>query len=660
MVSRNISTVITVGGSVAASLPSSMKRAVAELDRLKLAQQQDVAESNRLRTALRGLSRNSDEYRLRTQQLKDVQERINLRVDRIGEAGVAARTASRGVGGLTNRLSALRAGLGPAGLALGAVTGIMIGLGAAFSRAGAEANDILITSSRFGVSAESFQRGAAYMRTFTQDAGRARRQFETLLGVGQAFERVRYGEQLDPRRFLAAARLGINVNDLIQGQLDPTQLFERVVAGFQDLAPEEALLRAEVLLGPELAANARAVHEGNLSLDEANRRSESARILSTNQLRANQAMGQNIDEIRQLISELVRATVTKLVPYGLRLIEAIETRVAPVFDFIREQLGIDSADDVGRDRERALTRQITALETAGPNVNIGDPSVRQLYEERDQLRRTLNVGATGAPIEREPVIHPLVDRIIGLDVPDSPTGELGTVARALTALSGLIAQVDRTTGDFLRETPGANVGRAGFSGLQQADRATGDFLRGLVGRQYGGVVRSGETTLVGERGPEIARFPVGTEIIRQYSAGNVGGQLPKTERGTGEMVQRLIEVPTANVGGAMVGDQQGMDRATSNTLKRLVGRQDGGMVRPGEITLVGEDGPEIARFPSGTEIIGNDRIQNPSVVTPQGRMGHTTVTQTFYVSIHNPSSDIDIERSLADAAAQVAAGTTYA
>jgi hypothetical protein len=34
----------------------------------------------------------------------------------------------------------------------------------------------------------------------------------------------------------------------------------------------------------------------------------------------------------------------------------------------------------------------------------------------------------------------------------------------------------------------------------------------ITGRATGGMVQPGETTLVGERGPEIARFPVGTRI----------------------------------------------------------------------------------------------------------------------------------------------------
>ena len=197
----------------------------------------------------------------------------------------------------------------------GAITGIAAGLGGRI-REGRGRSQRHHFSRRRDLARQrsSFSAGTVYLREFTQDAGKARQQFESLLKVGQDFERVRYGEQLDPRRFIAAARLGINVNDLIQGRIEPTQLFEQVAAGFKDLAPEEALLRAEVLLGPELASMAAAVADGNLSVDEANRRAEAARVLSEDQLRQNQAAGQNIDEIRQKITELVRVVVTGLIP----------------------------------------------------------------------------------------------------------------------------------------------------------------------------------------------------------------------------------------------------------------------------------------------------------------------------------------------------------
>ena len=533
MTSRNISTVITIGGSIASSLPSSTKRAVAELNRLKIAQQQDVGESNRLKVAIRGLARGSDEYKTRVQQLKDAQQRINFRTDEIGKVGARTREASSGVGRFTGRLSALKAGIGPVGLALGAVTGIVLALGGAFSRAGAEANSILLTSARFGVTSETFQRGAVYMRTFTQDAGRARQQFESLLKVGQDFERVRYGEQLDPRRFLAAARLGVNVNDLIQGKIDPTQLFEQVAAGFKNLAPEEARLRAEVLLGPELATMAAAVADGNLSVEEANRRAESARVLSEDQLRENQAAGQNIDEIRQKITELLNQVTNYLIPPIIA--------IAKFFGFDPEE-------------QKSLPERVGSVPAATPR-----PVSERLFGGED------NDPATNNPRTREAIIR---------------------------------------RREYLR---------------------SGATRESIVEQQRGRFTRAGETTLVGQPRPEVARFP----------------------RGTGAIPRR--DVPTPVFPRDRPSRQRDM-RSRVDVLENLTGRQRGGLTKAGELTLVGENGPEVARFPTGTEIIPQSR-RDDGAGGFQG--GATTITQTFYVTIINPSSDLDIERSLADAAGKV-------
>ena len=70
MVSRNLKATVTIGGAIASSLPSSVKKAVAELDRLKVVHQADVAEATRLKTTLRGLTKGTDDYKARVQQLK--------------------------------------------------------------------------------------------------------------------------------------------------------------------------------------------------------------------------------------------------------------------------------------------------------------------------------------------------------------------------------------------------------------------------------------------------------------------------------------------------------------------------------------------------------------------------------------------------------------
>lgn len=69
----------------------------------------------------------------------------------------------------------------------------------------------------------------------------------------------------------------------------------------------------------------------------------------------------------------------------------------------------------------------------------------------------------------------------------------------------LPALIDRHTG--------ALSGLAAIVGAVPGGGGAANWLRGLTGRATGGIVRTGETTLTGERGPEIAQFPPGTRII---------------------------------------------------------------------------------------------------------------------------------------------------
>ena len=73
---------------------------------------------------------------------------------------------------------------------------------------------------------------------------------------------------------------------------------------------------------------------------------------------------------------------------------------------------------------------------------------------------------------------------------------------------------------FFKRLPGAILGAIGDLGSKIADKlnpggvigkATG-LLGKITGRQAGGVVRAGETTLVGERGPELLTLPGGSRI----------------------------------------------------------------------------------------------------------------------------------------------------
>lgn len=68
----------------------------------------------------------------------------------------------------------------------------------------------------------------------------------------------------------------------------------------------------------------------------------------------------------------------------------------------------------------------------------------------------------------------------------------------------------------------------------------------------------------------------------------------------------------------------------ANAAARLfTGRATGGVTRPGEMTLVGEKGPEIAQFPAGTRIIPTDQTQK--------LLSQQSGGQANTVNIYNPT-----------------------
>lgn len=72
----------------------------------------------------------------------------------------------------------------------------------------------------------------------------------------------------------------------------------------------------------------------------------------------------------------------------------------------------------------------------------------------------------------------------------------------------------------------ASAAERAFNAMKKAASFVGGKISGafgaLTGRATGGIVKSGETTLVGERGPEIAQFPPGTNITPNNQIGGGG------------------------------------------------------------------------------------------------------------------------------------------
>ena len=132
--SRNIKSVIEVGGQVAASLPSATRRARAELKSLEEAQRGDVGQLRTLRQSLSYVSEGSETYNRRLQEIGQTEQRLDFRTDKIIKSRDALKGAGDQAGGFRGRLMQVRSVLGPVGIAVGAATGLVAALGAAFRK----------------------------------------------------------------------------------------------------------------------------------------------------------------------------------------------------------------------------------------------------------------------------------------------------------------------------------------------------------------------------------------------------------------------------------------------------------------------------------------------------------------------------------------------
>lgn len=153
-------------------------------------------------------------------------------------------------------------------------------------------------------------------------------------------------------------------------------------------------------------------------------------------------------------------------------------------------------------------------------------------------------------------------------------GALGAMLGAALAAKTLDEITKRITGDSLSERL-----REGITGRDKDGRRT---MPGTGGFTASPGVRTGDRT----RLEELEAWFRGAE---RRSDGTLVGS------------RRIAGMP-----GVTTRRLTSKDREELESLrKRLRPRATGGTVRPGEFTIVGERGPELARFPSGTDIVSN-------------------------------------------------------
>ena len=556
--SRNIRAVIEVGGQVAASLPSATRRARAELKSLEEAQQGDVGQLRSQRQSLDYVAKGSDTYNRRLQEIDQTQQRLNFRTDKIIQSRDALKDAGGEAGGFRGRMMQVRSVLGPVGIALGAATALVVGLGAAFRGAGRSANELTNTSALYGQTVENIQRRRNLFQYFTQDAGQANAAARNLLDVSEQFQRVQFGAGAGPDQFLAANRLGFNPADLIQGNLDQRQIIEQAIAGVQGLPDVEARLRLEQA-GFSEDVRAAVLIGAKEGIGPALAYQQRQAVLSEEQLNANRDMGRNVDEILTQIGRLVQITLSGIAPPLLSMSTAILQWLGGPDGALRgEQQELEFRRSGLRERrdaeleeyQRAATRaspeafggtspEASALQTT--NRELGGIDER-LAEISLKLQRNQDIDLAGqypGPLGNIPGAERLAER--GVSAGDLAKAILQDPSLALSGLvPNSVPRIDYAElGRFLAQRPSlpdldyAELGRnlikpptlPDFGFLGAAVKASPP-LAGVTPRQLGGRVRPGEVTLVGEEGPEVARFPAGTEIL-PTSIPDVGVRAPK-------------------------------------------------------------------------------------------------------------------------------------
>ena len=143
----------------------------------------------------------------------------------------------------------------------------------------------------------------------------------------------------------------------------------------------------------------------------------------------------------------------------------------------------------------------------------------------------------------------------------------------------------------------------------------------LKPRARGGTVQPNELTLVGEEGPEVVKLPAGSEVYPH----NQGPDISDAQRENQNYIEAL-EASGVDVAGVRHHDGW-KEITTSSDWDRHIAEYRGAR-KPEEITLVGEEGPEVVKLPSGDD---TKRIEylTEEPITTINQAFHTIVTPTI-------------------------------
>ena len=237
----NLALTLSVGGAVASSLPSSLKRTTREIDALREKAAEDRAELKRLSAELRTLEKGTDEYNQTAQQVQSLK-------DSLAETGAAQRD-------LVVRQRELQDGAASLGRAMGRMGGVVAGV-----TGGVIAGVLAITAysnrlrSFAGLAAQTggdmrqLDRDARALGVTLGDADLGRAAIQSLAELRQQ------GRSLQAD-FAAAGIAGIDIDRLQAGRIELSDI-QRVLA---DIAAEGDTINSAIrrdalagLVGPDL------------------------------------------------------------------------------------------------------------------------------------------------------------------------------------------------------------------------------------------------------------------------------------------------------------------------------------------------------------------------------------------------------------------------
>ena len=264
MVTRNWKAVVQIGGTVAASLPSSARRASRELDRLSTAQRIDRLEANRLGAELKSLRRGTQDYRTALAQQAAVKTRLAERSVRIRELGERAGEAT----GLLGRFGGTLKSIGPYGAAgaagVGLLGGALVTVKNLLTSVAEEQRGLTLGALPVGETPQAVDRLTEAFRASLGDAEAAKNAALNFLSVQQKIRQARQGDvQGYGEISYGGAQAGISADTLATGSVfeiaeafreasEAGANFDRQVAGLRRAGFSDQTIQSVVLMAREL------------------------------------------------------------------------------------------------------------------------------------------------------------------------------------------------------------------------------------------------------------------------------------------------------------------------------------------------------------------------------------------------------------------------